>query len=167
MKGALPLGGLALFVGAALWGLCHTPVTHAQSAGSPSQVCHASMIIDRSGSVGAANEVTIRNQIQRLFQPTGLYDDKIQLAFWSFSNDAGNTNYDAPFYGYVSSHGSNTGFTAALNSIVSNGNTNYQQAFTSPPSTWNAGRLPITTQAALLKRLVGESFSVGLAIAST
>jgi hypothetical protein len=97
--------------------------------------CRAAMVLDRSGSVGEGNLVTMRNQIQRLFQPTGLWDDKIELAFWSFS-DSGfvfpgfpTPNYDAPFNPFVSSKGQNTDFTTNLNRVQSVGNTNYEQGF--------------------------------------
>lgn len=127
--GALPFMVLiALGFVAALMVIRSTPAT-AQSNESPSQVCRTSIIIDRSGSVGG-NMPTLKQQIRRLFQPTGLYDDKIHVAFWSFSHVAnGNTNYNAPFYGYVSSRGEDAGFMSQLSTVQPGGNTNYQQGF--------------------------------------
>jgi hypothetical protein len=118
---AISLLTLAMVVG--VIGLVNSPVR------AESSVCHAVMVLDRSGSVGAANETTLKNQIFRLFEPTGLYTDNVQLAFWSFSANTPTPNYNAPFNGFVSSHGHNTAFDANLNSIVSNGGTDYEQGF--------------------------------------
>ena len=123
----VPVFGVLVIAGA-LWQLAGS--AHAQS-NSPSQICRSSIIIDRSGSVGN-NMPTLKEQIRRLFQPTGLYDDKIQVAFWSFSQVAGLGNignYNAPFHGYVTTRGENTGFMSDLNAVQPVGNTNYQQAF--------------------------------------
>lgn len=115
---------IVVLVGVALF---HGPGANAQTVRT---LCHAAIVIDRSGSVGEPNLVTIRNQIQRLFQPTGIYDDLVQLAFWSFSSTINrNSNYDAPFHGFVSSRGVNSSFMTELNRIVSAGGTNYEQGF--------------------------------------
>lgn len=111
-----------------------TPTAHAQADNT---ICRAAMVLDRSGSVGEFNLVTMRNQIRRLFQPTGLYDANIHLAFWSFSgNDLfvfpgtpAQSNYDAPFNGYVSSRGEDSNFNTRLNQVQSAGYTNYEQGF--------------------------------------
>lgn len=136
--GWVPLLGF-LVIGAGAMGLvAGLPSVHAQS--SPiAQKCRAAMIIDRSGSVDLQNPnnmQTIRNQIRRLFEPvSGIYDQNVELAFWSFSATYppvfGNIgNYNAPFHGYISSAGPpSASFNAALNSLISTGNTNYQQAF--------------------------------------
>ncbi len=134
LVGHLPALGAVLVLGFAAWGISQAPASvRAQSNEGPSQLCRAAVIIDRSGSVGG-NMPTLKEQIKRLFQPTGLYDDKIEISFWSFSHAIGGIfaplgNYDAPFYGYVTSRGETTGFMSALNSVQPGGNTNYQQAF--------------------------------------
>jgi hypothetical protein len=114
----------ATIIGAALF-LNAVPIAKAQAT----SVCHAAIVLDRSGSVGATNLDTMRQQILRLFQPTGLYNDRIQLAFWSFSDCAANTNYDAPFNGFVTSRGVDSNFQTHLNQMVSAGTTNYEQGF--------------------------------------
>lgn len=119
--------GLALLAGviiAAAAIINTTPHARAQSA---SQICRATMIIDRSGSIDTDELARIRSQIRRLFEPTGLYNDKINLAFWTFAS--GDGNYNAPFHGFVSSRGVDSSFNSQLNAITSGGNTNYQQAF--------------------------------------
>lgn len=142
LKAQLPILGLVSVGVAAIWALSQIPTTHAQTSNGGDKICRAAMIIDRSGSVGAQGVETIRNQIKRLFQPTGIYDEKVQLAFWSFSNGAplfgGNGNYNYPFHGYVSSKGETSSFTTALNSIVASGGTNYQQGFAYNGATRNA-----------------------------
>ncbi len=124
MRGAISIlvlaGCVFTFVMAA-----HAPRVHAQTG----DVCHAAMVFDRSASVGERNLETMRQQVLRLFQPTGLYNDNIRLAFWSFSAGNGSTNYNAPFNGYVSSRGINNGFWTNLNRMVSSGATNYEQGF--------------------------------------
>lgn len=115
-------GGLVIAI-AAVGG--DTPKAAAQAVPG---VCHATMILDRSGSIDANEMNRMRSQIRRLFEPTGLYDDKINLAFWTFSNDLGN-DYNSPFHGFVSSRGVNSSFNSRLNAILSGGNTNYEQAF--------------------------------------
>lgn len=107
-------------------------------------ICHAAMVLDRSGSVGPTNLETMRNQVRRLFQPGGLYHDQVQLAFWSFSHSGNSSvNYDAPFHDFVSSRAGNTTSTTPYNSrvngsgsfdqqlanMISDGNTNYEQGF--------------------------------------
>ncbi len=92
-------------------------------------VCHAAMVLDRSGSVGPTNLTTMRNQILRLFQPGGLYNDNIKLAFWSFSWTNPTSNYDAPYNDFVSSKGVSSSFQTNLNKIVSSGATDYEQGF--------------------------------------
>lgn len=132
LRAQLPIIGLVIVAAAAIWAMSRMPVTHAQTNDNSDRICRAAMIIDRSGSVGAQGVETIRNQIRRLFQPTGIYDDKVQLAFWVFSDGAvqgGNGNYNYPFSGYVTSKGETPSFMTALNSIVSTGGTNYQQGF--------------------------------------
>lgn len=127
--GALPLIGVAALALLAAFMIVRGTPANAQSNESPSQVCRTSIIIDRSGSVGN-NMPTLKQQIRRLFQPTGLYDDKIHVAFWSFSHVAnGNVNYNAPFNGYVSSRGEDAGFMNQLSAVQPAGNTNYQQGF--------------------------------------
>ncbi len=105
--------------------------TLAQQADAP---CKAVMVLDRSSSVTPSQLNTMRTQIGRLFEPTGLYDDNIQLAFWSFAHEPnGAVNYDAPYHDFVSSKGVNAGFKAQLNSIVVSfwkfATTNYEQGF--------------------------------------
>ncbi len=91
--------------------------------------CRAVMVLDRSASVGWTNLITMRDQIARLFQPGGVYDSKIELAFWSFAAGDGFSNYDAPYHGFVSSKGASSSFNNALNQLVSWGETNYEQGF--------------------------------------
>lgn len=123
----LPLVGLFVLAGLALSLLGDSAPARAQSA--PSKVCRAVMILDRSGSIDSSEMQRMRNQVRRLFEPTGLYDENIHLAFWTFSNDAG-VNYNSPFHTFVSSKGPiSPTFNASLNSISSGGNTNYQQGF--------------------------------------
>lgn len=143
LTGHLPVLGALIVLGLAAWGIAQVPVSvRAQSNEGPSQLCRAAVIIDRSGSVGG-NMPTLKEQIRRLFQPTGLYDNKIEVAFWSFSHAIGGIfaplgNYNAPFYGYVTSRGETTGFMSALNSVQPGGNTNYQQAFAYDGDTRNS-----------------------------
>lgn len=122
--------------------LAITPVAHAQSAAP----CQAAMILDRSGSVGATNLQTMREQIRRLFEPTGIYNDNIDLAFWSFSAATvlnPTSNYDAPYHDFISSIGVDPGFTSfmtQLNSMSSAGFTNYEQGLAyhyGQPNTFN------------------------------
>lgn len=132
LRALFPILGLIAIAIMAIWAISQIPVTHAQTSNGGDKICRAAMIIDRSGSVGAQGVETIRNQIKRLFQPTGIYDDKVQLAFWVFSDGAvqgGGGNYNYPFHGYVNSKGETPSFITALNSIVANGGTNYQQGF--------------------------------------
>ncbi len=143
----IPVLGLGAIVVSAAWVLCHTPV--AGAVATPSKVCHAAMIIDRSSSVGSTGVQTISNQIRRLFQPTGIHNKNIELAFWTFA-DVGGGNFNAPFYGYVSSFGNNAGFDTALNSIVTNPGTNYQQAFGYQGNTRNAALNDIINSANIL-----------------
>lgn len=117
------LGGALAFAIVVLNG--EAPKTTAQSA---PQICRATMILDRSGSIDGNEMNRMRSQIRRLFEPTGLYDDKIHLAFWTFSNDLGE-NYNSPFHNFVSSRGLNSSFNSRLNAISSGGNTNYEQGF--------------------------------------
>jgi hypothetical protein len=122
--------GLAVIVMAAV-SLMHSPKAHAQ-AGTDKE-CRATIVLDRSGSVGAQNMNTLHRQVERLFQVGGLYDDRIKLAFWSFGDDfvwPWATNYNAPSYGFVSSRGSNTGFNNELAQVrsYSLSGTNYEHA---------------------------------------
>lgn len=95
--------------------------------------CKAAIVIDRSGSVGERNLDVIRNQIRLLFEPTGIYNDQIKLAFWSFSSTTNRTsNYNAPFHGFVSSRAPNPGYFSFLNALeqmTPGGGTNYEQGF--------------------------------------
>ncbi|RYF27975.1 MAG: hypothetical protein EOO17_05500 [Chloroflexi bacterium] len=157
IKHALPFGVLLLLFSFSLWGMGTLSNVSAQTDPTAPRVCRAAMVIDRSGSVGARNVEVLRNQIRRLFQPTGLYDSRIELAFWTFSDTSGvnnstgngafawigvpppgsnpdpnyNTkNFNAPYHSYVSSKGETPStFNTMLNSIVSSGGTNYQQGF--------------------------------------
>ncbi len=111
-----------------VFGIVSTNVSRAQQ--QVQLECHTALVIDRSASVGTNNLIVIRDQIRRLFEPGGLYDDLIRLAFWSFSSTTNRTsNYDAPFHGFVSSRGVHPGFMTQLNAIVSKGGTNYEQGF--------------------------------------
>lgn len=127
---ALPLlGVLAL---AACVAVLASPQAEAQSMPAGKSICRTSIIIDRSGSVGPAGLQTMGEQIKRLFQPTGIYDERVQLGFWTFSHALGNqanSNYNVPFYGHVSSKGQSSAFDTAFASIRSGGNTNYEQGF--------------------------------------
>lgn len=156
--GALPFAILVFLFSMSVWGLTTVSVVHAQGVPNSDKICRAAMVIDRSLSVGARNVETIRNQIRRLFQPTGLYDSRIELAFWTFSSALGvddstgngngslwigtvppgsnpdpnynGRNFNAPYHSYVSSRGETPStFNTMLNSIVSSGNTNYEQGF--------------------------------------
>jgi hypothetical protein len=121
--------GIAI-VASAVYGLLLTPMPAKAATVTPG-VCRAVMIFDRSGSVGAAGITTMKEQVKRVFEPTGVYDPKIELAFWSFSSGGtGTFGYDTPGFGYVSSKGPiNTGFAAQLNAMASSGGTNYEQGF--------------------------------------
>lgn len=157
-RGILPIVILVSLFFVSIWGILHLPVASAQTGTGGERICRAAMVIDRSGSVGPWNLEILRNQIRRLFQPTGLYDNRIQLAFWTFSSSlsvdnstgigggfawigvppSGSNpdpnyhprNFNAPYHSYVSSRGETPStFNTMLNSIVSSGSTNYQQAF--------------------------------------
>ena len=93
------------------------------------RLCRASIIFDRSGSVGEQDLRVLRAQTQRLFQVGGgLHSKDIDVAFWSFSNDLfGSGNYNAPFHDFVSSYGESTSFNQGLARIQSGGGTNYEQ----------------------------------------
>lgn len=147
--GGLPAVALLAVASIAVGVLLQTSDTAKAQVTSPSQTCRASIIIDRSGSVGT-NMVTLKEQIRRLFQPTGLYDAKIEIAFWSFSNGAGNVNYNAPFYGYVNTRGEDSRFMAALSAVQPQGDTNYQQAFAYHGTTRNAALNDIIEKADIL-----------------
>ncbi len=121
----------AIFTVAVL-GIClsvNTRTTKAQTVDA--NVCRAAIILDISDSITDEKLEVLRNQIRRLFQPAGLYSDKIEIAFWTFSNKpvANNNNYNAPFHDYVSSKGEDTGFSAELSAQRTAQGTNYQQAF--------------------------------------
>lgn len=96
--------------------------------------CKAAIVIDRSASVRRSDINLIREQIQRLFEAGGIYDDQIKLAFWSFSSSTNrNSNYNAPFHGYVGTRSFGSAeynsFMQALSSIDPGGGTNYEQGF--------------------------------------
>lgn len=157
LVGILPFGILLFLFGMSIWGLATVPIANAQGIPNSEKICRAALVIDRSGSVGSANVERIRNQIRRLFQPTGLYNERIELAFWTFSNTTGvdtstgnggfawignppagsnpdpnysARNFNAPYHSYVSSKGETPStFNTMLNSIVSTGGTNYEQGF--------------------------------------
>ena len=124
LPGALLLGCIAAIL--AVMGSAGQ-VAHAQAPGS--QVCRATMVLDRSGSIDPTELERMRSQIRRLFEPTGLYNDAIHLAFWTFASEPGNSNYNAPFHDFVSSRGLNSSFNSRLSAITSGGGTNYQQGF--------------------------------------
>ncbi len=120
------LGSAIIF----LFILATTQRVHAQGQA----ICRAVMVLDRSSSVSASGLSTMRNQIGRLFQVGGLYDDTIQVAFWSFSHTTQAwflpmPNYNAPYHGFVSSKGSNSSFNGALAQVTAYGETNYEQGF--------------------------------------
>lgn len=94
-------------------------------------VCRAAIILDVSDSITDEKLEVLRNQVRRLFQPAGLYSDKIEVAFWTFSNQpaANDFNYNAPFHSYVSSKGENASFSSSLSGQRNAQGTNYQQAF--------------------------------------
>ncbi len=127
--------GIGLFIGLAIAmvGVCLSASTAEAQTVTPG-ICRTAIVLDVSSSVDNQELNIMRNQVRRLFQPGGLYDDKIQLAFWTFSHqddtdNNGTPNYNAPFYSYVSSRGENSNFTRALNSPRFAGTTNYQQGF--------------------------------------
>lgn len=137
--GHLPVLGAVILGAVAAWSIGQLPQdVHAQS--SPARICRAAIIIDRSGSVGG-NMPTLKEQVRRLFQPTGLYDDRIHIAFWTFSHAFSFFgplgNYNAPYFGYVTSRGETSGFMSALSQVQPSGNTNYQQAFAYDGTTRN------------------------------
>lgn len=124
----LPIIAIVLFLSVVVYGLLATKPAHAATV-EPG-VCRATIVFDRSGSVGLSELNVLRAQTQRLFQVGGLYDNKIELAFWSFSSmlfSNSQTNYNAPFHDYVSSRGENTSFNDQLARIQSGGVTNYEQ----------------------------------------
>lgn len=126
-KGAFTIGLLAAAIAAFIL-VGANSTTYAQN---PPLVCHAAIVLDRSGSVDDDQLETMRQQITRLFQPGGIYSDRVELAFWSFSSVLfnTNTNYNAPFNGFVSSRGINSTFQTNLYRLVSGGGTNYEQGF--------------------------------------
>jgi hypothetical protein len=97
--------------------------------------CKVSMVFDRSGSVGEANLNNMRAQVRKLFETDGIYNDKIKLAFWSFSDSASApysffpTNYNAPYHTFVSSKGVSSSFNAKMDEMKSDGRTNYEEGF--------------------------------------
>lgn len=104
-----------------------TPL-HAQSPSAG--VCRVALVLDRSESVSSEDLDTMRQQVTRLFQPGGVNNPDVELAFWSFSSTNNpNVNYDAPFNGFVSSQGVNSSFQYNLAQIASGGRTNYEQGF--------------------------------------
>ncbi len=116
------IGLVAVGVGSVIMAL------HVSSATVAAQdpVCRAAIVLDRSGSVTDSGLRTMKEQVKRLFQapsievnPTtgGLYTDKIHLAFWTFANMPNNSNYNAPFNGFVSSRGTNSSFDTNLSGI--------------------------------------------------
>lgn len=123
-----PVGILVAIVASCIYALGVTkPV---QAATVTPGICRASIVFDRSSSVTEANLRVLRAQTQRLFQVGGLYDAKIEVAFWSFSNTVvwNNTvNYNTPFHDFVSSRGENASFNTGLAQIQSSGRTNYEQ----------------------------------------
>lgn len=142
LAGYLPLAALAGLVIFAVSVLVTTKPTQAQT--QPDRICRAAMIIDRSGSVGGPNMQTIRTQIRRLFEPiSGIYDAKVELAFWSFSHEirpifGSFGDYNTPSHSYISSVGPmSASFNSALNALFPAGNTNYQQAFAYDGATRN------------------------------
>lgn len=98
--------------------------------GAQPPVCHAAIVLDKSGSVDNDQLETMRQQVTRLFQPGGIYSDYVRLAFWSFSSTTrSGVNYNAPFNGFVSSRGIDSNFQTNLYRVVSGGGTNYEQGF--------------------------------------
>ncbi len=125
--GLLIIASLGLI---SVWGLVNAPRTEAKTV-TPG-VCRAVLIFDRSGSVGNAGIETMRSQVKRLFEPTGLYRSTIELAFWSFADGgSGAYDYNSPGYGFVSSRGMNSGFNSALSSLAVTRwqATNYEMGF--------------------------------------
>ncbi len=121
----LPVVVLAVLFAVGVAGLSTVKPAQAQAPGPV--VCRAVIILDRSGSV-ALQMPTMKAQVKSLFDVGGLYEDRIQLAYWSFAYAYTNT-YNAPNHGYVSSFGRNTGFDASIDSLRSLGSTNYEHAF--------------------------------------
>src|SRR3989344_845748 len=131
-KSLLLLGGSALSVLA----YCAITTDVAQAQSVSQRECNTVIVFDRSGSVGGPNLEVLREQTRRLFQPGGLDSSKINVAFWSFSDEyaidwtgAINKNFNAPFHDFVSSKGVNSSFNNAMNAMTSVGGTNYQQGF--------------------------------------
>lgn len=134
-KSVLFLGGSALSVLA--YCAITTDVAQAQSAGQ--RVCNTAIVFDRSGSVTPTDLERLRAQTRRLFEPGGLDSSKVNVAFWSFSDEFNvanfwtgeiTRNFNTPSHDFVSSKGPiNTSFNAALSSMASGGGTNYQQGF--------------------------------------
>lgn len=135
----LRLPGIALIVLpalllVALFALATGKPTVAQSP----RICHAAIVIDRSGLILDDDLDAMKAQINNLFKPGGLNTpvraDRIKLAFWSFSSVVGGrTNYNAPFAGYVGVNGQPASaystFQSRLASIQSGGGTNFEQGF--------------------------------------
>lgn len=121
---------IGLMAGVVSFILCFVMLGNTPAKAQSPGVCRAAIVLDRSESVDPSDLETMRQQITRLFQPGGVNNAAVQLAFWSFSSTSNpSVNYDAPFNGFVSSRGVNSAFQTSLYQIVSGGRTNYEQGF--------------------------------------
>ncbi len=106
-------------------------------AQSAEDVCRATLVIDRSGSVARDDLTALIEHVEDLFWAGGIDDPRYQLAFWSFSSAAGSArsgNYNAPYHGFINTKGALEprlngpgGFMEKLRSINPSGATNYEQ----------------------------------------
>lgn len=128
--GFIPFVFLVALIAIAFINIINSPKASAQSS---QEVCRAAIIIDRSSSVSYGQHAQMRAQIQRLFQPAGLYSDNVELAFWTFSNTfywaVGTSDYNTPSHGFVSTKGQNSSFNNQLGQIKMGTLTNYEQGF--------------------------------------
>jgi hypothetical protein len=119
-------------VGAIFMGIvfCLVMIGNAPVSAQTPGVCRAAIVLDRSESVDPDDLETMRQQVTRLFQPGGVNNPNVQLAFWSFSSTSNSSaNYNAPYNGFVSSQGVNSAFQTNLYQLAPGGHTNYEQGF--------------------------------------
>lgn len=135
---------LGLFI-AAIAGLVGVNSTPASAATIEPGFCRASIVFDRSSSVGTKDLLTLRKHVERLFQVGGIYDDKVELAFWSFSSNPYRkpVGYNNPLHDFVSSKGVHVGFSQSLAKLRAFGGTNYEQALAHADGKQNSDVKPI------------------------
>ena len=129
----IPFIGAALLLAVLMVGVSHSSKVEAQAADGETVtpgICRAAIVFDRSGSVGTTNMNTLRLQTQRLFEPGGLESSKIEIAFWSFANNAAyfSRNYNEPFNDFVPSNVVSSAFNRNLARLTPMGFTNYEHA---------------------------------------